>query len=170
MSDEQQDEQWWDGITDVLTNVAEYVGPHAEHSTILRGSIVTIGDEVLVNAAPLVRNVVFDARFVNDPNLLLKTISLPAMSEDGVRALWAESDARREPILPLMPLMNMAAQIVTATFMITERLTGLDLSDEEAYAIQRRYYTVAMATSVAVLSMLEDFRKTSEMFEEDDDE
>jgi hypothetical protein len=162
---------WWDGMTEALTKMAPYLIDIVDDTTVLRGSMVRVGDEILVSAAPLIRNIVFDAGYVIDPNQLLEVLRLPGMAADGVQELRRESDVRRSAIDPIVPIIYMISHIVTASSLVALRVSGhINVSDEEAGRLQEQFHSVAVSTCTALLAFLEDTRQASFIYKDADDE
>lgn len=166
--------KWMDPIERLLESIAPEVVDRVASSTALRGSIVKIDDEVLVNVKPMIRNILLDGRFINDPFHLGEHLGIPPMSEDSNDIAWEESDARLEVIEGVAPFAALLTNVVVATYIQAERLTGLipfETSVEELREIQLRTMTAALASVQVVLSFLAD---TNEMKvvppKEDEDE
>jgi hypothetical protein len=153
------DNPWISTIDDILGKFAARVADAADKTTSLGGSIVKVGDEVLVNSIPMLRNILFDAHFINDPEHLGVHLGIPRMSEDATERLWQQSEARLEKIDPILPFAQLIAQIVIASYTRAEILTGIiddDIDDEELAFVITRYEALSLAVVRTVLSFLVD--------------
>lgn len=159
-SELEPDDYWIKSIDEVLRKFSDKVADQADKTTSLGGSIVKLGDEVLVNSIPMLRNILFDAHFINDPEHLGIHLGIPRMSEDATNQLWDESDARLKKIMPIMPFAQLITQIVIASYTRAEILTGIldsdDTSDEDLAFIITRYEALSLAVVRTVLSFLAD--------------
>jgi hypothetical protein len=150
---------WIKAIDDILTQFASQIVDEAAKTTALAGSIVRVGDEVLVNSIPMIRNILFDAHFINDPEHLGAHLGIPRMSEEATQAAWDESDRRLRNIAPIVPFTRLISQIVIATYVQAERITGVipdDVTDDEITFIISRYEALVNSALRTVLSFLVD--------------
>lgn len=159
MSDEDL-KSWMDPIADLLQRIAPTIIDTVDKTTALRGSMVKFEDgEILVNAAPLVRNVLFDSHIVNDPVALGEYIGIGSMSSDALAASLRDSQDRIERIKSVRPFALLLTQIVVAAYVQAERLTGIlptDLTLEQELAFIQRLNVVAWGSVQTVMSFMAD--------------
>jgi hypothetical protein len=174
VSDDEVDlTSWMEPIADLLQKIAPQVVKTVDKTTALRGTMVQFEDgEVMVNAAALVRNVLFDSGIVNDPVHLGEHMGIGLMSQDALAASLADSEARLLCIQPVLPFAFLLTQIVIAAYVQAERITGIlppDLTYEQEVAFADRLTVAAWSSVKTVLSFLQDTQDLVVRKKEDDE-